>query len=109
MHAQDTDDWIVTEEGLYVATRGFLIRRGYCCASRCRNCPYINWRENSDWEPVPETDVQYARVATRSLAAARFLLKQHEEALRHDSQTNQDYHHRMAQHYRTLLAHWKER
>jgi hypothetical protein len=28
------------EHGLYVFTAGFLSRRGYCCNSNCRNCPY---------------------------------------------------------------------
>jgi hypothetical protein len=23
-----------------VFTRDFLLRRGYCCNARCRNCPY---------------------------------------------------------------------
>jgi hypothetical protein len=39
-------DWEVTAEGLYMATRSFLVRRGYCCANRCRNCPYVNWRND---------------------------------------------------------------
>ena len=28
------------ERGLYVFTAAFLRRRGYCCASGCRHCPY---------------------------------------------------------------------
>jgi hypothetical protein len=28
------------ENGLYVFTSSFLLRRGYCCDSGCRNCPY---------------------------------------------------------------------
>ncbi len=28
------------EDGLFVFTREFLLRRGYCCESGCRNCPY---------------------------------------------------------------------
>jgi len=28
------------ERGLYVFTAAFLSRRGYCCANRCRHCPY---------------------------------------------------------------------
>lgn len=30
----------VIEEGLFVLTRAFLLRRGYCCGSGCRHCPY---------------------------------------------------------------------
>lgn len=28
------------ENGLYVFTADYLRRRGYCCESGCRNCPY---------------------------------------------------------------------
>ncbi len=28
------------ENGLYVFTAQFLLRRGYCCRSGCRHCPY---------------------------------------------------------------------
>jgi hypothetical protein len=28
------------EEGKLVFTAEFLLKRGYCCNSKCRNCPY---------------------------------------------------------------------
>jgi len=28
------------ENGLYVFTSAYLLRRGYCCENACRNCPY---------------------------------------------------------------------
>ena len=28
------------ENGLFVLTRDYLLRRGTCCDSGCRNCPY---------------------------------------------------------------------
>ncbi|MBK9151004.1 MAG: hypothetical protein IPM26_08350 [Saprospiraceae bacterium] len=28
------------EKGYYVFTAEFLLRRGYCCGSGCRHCPY---------------------------------------------------------------------
>jgi hypothetical protein len=28
------------EDGLFVFTAAFLRKRGYCCESGCRNCPY---------------------------------------------------------------------
>ena len=28
------------EDGLFVFTAKFLLRRGYCCESGCRHCPY---------------------------------------------------------------------
>jgi hypothetical protein len=28
------------EDGLFVFTEMFLLKRGYCCESGCRHCPY---------------------------------------------------------------------
>lgn len=28
------------ESGRYVMTEWFLLKRGYCCGSKCRHCPY---------------------------------------------------------------------
>jgi len=33
-------DFEPNADGLMVATREFLLRRGYCCGCSCRNCPY---------------------------------------------------------------------
>ncbi len=30
------------ENGLLVFTAAFLLKRGYCCESGCRHCPYQN-------------------------------------------------------------------
>jgi hypothetical protein len=30
----------IFENGLMVLTRSFLLERGFCCESGCRNCPY---------------------------------------------------------------------
>lgn len=30
----------IMEDNKLVFTREFLLKRGYCCNSRCRNCPY---------------------------------------------------------------------
>jgi hypothetical protein len=30
------------EDGLLVFTAAFLLKRGYCCESGCRHCPYQN-------------------------------------------------------------------
>ena len=35
---EDVDYYI--ENGLYVFTAHYLLRRGYCCQSGCRHCPY---------------------------------------------------------------------
>lgn len=36
------------EDGLMVFTAEYLRKRGYCCASGCRNCPWGYTREESD-------------------------------------------------------------
>ncbi|HEX8325474.1 MAG TPA: DUF5522 domain-containing protein [Tepidisphaeraceae bacterium] len=33
------EDYVV-ENGRWVFTAAFLLRRGYCCESGCRHCPY---------------------------------------------------------------------
>lgn len=33
-------DYYYDENGLMVFTEGYLQRRGYCCDSGCRHCPY---------------------------------------------------------------------
>ncbi len=67
-------DWEVTPEGLYIATRHFLLRRGYCCANRCRNCPYVNWRENPAWQHAPAEAIRRATVSPKTLAGVRAAL-----------------------------------
>jgi len=38
---QDKDYYL--ENGAMVFTADYLARRGYCCGSGCRHCPYINY------------------------------------------------------------------
>jgi len=33
-------DYYVEPDGRMVFTAAYLLRRGYCCASNCRHCPY---------------------------------------------------------------------
>ena len=102
----DEEDWEITSDGLYVARRGFLIRRGYCCANKCRNCPYINWRLQPDWQPIPAESVRRNRVAARSVAAAQTLLHYHTQQLESCDSDQQDRHRQMIQHYAHLLEQW---
>ena len=39
MSLREGEDYYV-ERGRYVFTAAYLRRRGYCCASGCRHCPY---------------------------------------------------------------------
>ncbi|MHB8576287.1 MAG: DUF5522 domain-containing protein [Dehalococcoidia bacterium] len=40
MAESNSPDFVMGADGLMVATRAFLLRRGYCCGNGCRNCPY---------------------------------------------------------------------
>ena len=35
------DTYVDPRSGLTVLTAGYLARRGYCCESGCRHCPYL--------------------------------------------------------------------
>lgn len=50
-------DYTINSDGLMVFTSHFLLKRGYCCASGCTNCPYKqNCEDNYDsCEAVKET------------------------------------------------------
>ena len=37
---KNDDVYIDPESGFTVLTAEFLLRRGYCCESGCRHCPY---------------------------------------------------------------------
>lgn len=40
-------DYYKTKEGFIVFTEQYLLRRGYCCRSGCRHCPY-GYDKNTD-------------------------------------------------------------
>ena len=103
----DPDDWIIDSNGFYIATRSFLIRRGYCCANQCRNCPYINWRNTPTWEPLPAEAVHVAEVSPKAIEGARKALEDSEQQLQHGSQATEAHHQAMAVHYRLLLERWE--
>ena len=104
---EDSTDWIIDSNGLYIATRSFLMRRGYCCANQCRNCPYINWRNSPLWRPLPAEIVQTTKVSPKALEGARKALTQHEREVEHASESEEAFHQAMIAHYRLLLKHWK--
>ena len=104
---EDPTDWIIDSNGFYIATRSFLIRRGYCCANQCRNCPYINWRNSPTWEPLPAEAVQATEVSLKAVEGARKALTYHEQQLQNGSQVEEDLHQAMIAHYRLLLERWE--
>jgi hypothetical protein len=36
----EPDDFYTTPEGYIVFTEKYLLKRGFCCKSGCRHCPY---------------------------------------------------------------------
>ena len=36
----DKEDYYLTPEGFIVFTEAYHLKRGYCCQSNCRHCPY---------------------------------------------------------------------
>ena len=36
----EDDDYYLNEDGLMVFTRSYHLKRGYCCGSKCKHCPY---------------------------------------------------------------------
>ena len=36
----DKEDYYLSEEGYIVFTEKYHLKRGYCCQSGCRHCPY---------------------------------------------------------------------
>lgn len=105
---QDPGDWIIDANGFYVATRSFLIRRGYCCANQCRNCPYINWRDSPTWEPLPAEAVHFTEVSPKAMEGARKALTYHEQQAQTGKQTEEELHRAMITHYQLLLDRWEE-
>lgn len=107
MTKEDTDDWIIDENGFYVATRSFLIRRGSCCANQCRNCPYINWRNAPTWQPLAAEEIQVMAVSSKAIEGARKALASHQQQVKPEGQAQEGYHLAMIRHYQTLLERWE--
>ncbi|WP_092900923.1 DUF5522 domain-containing protein [Algoriphagus aquimarinus] len=38
--ALSSEDFYFNEQGLMVFTKKYHLKRGYCCGSGCKNCPY---------------------------------------------------------------------
>ncbi|MBM3165251.1 MAG: hypothetical protein FJZ80_07310 [Bacteroidetes bacterium] len=34
------DDYYLSDEGFIIFTESYHLRRGYCCKSNCKHCPY---------------------------------------------------------------------
>lgn len=40
MEDLDKEDYYFNEDGFIVFTGEYLLKRGYCCESGCKHCPY---------------------------------------------------------------------
>ncbi len=40
----DPEDYYMSEEGYIIFTEKYHLKRGYCCQSGCRHCP---WKDKS--------------------------------------------------------------
>lgn len=40
IQGMDADDYYINEQGFIVFTRNYHLKRGYCCKSGCKHCPY---------------------------------------------------------------------
>jgi len=45
-------DYYLNEDGLMVFTAQYHLKRGFCCGSKCKHCPY-GW-ENVEGEPTKD-------------------------------------------------------
>jgi hypothetical protein len=36
----DPEDYYLSEQGFFVFTERYHLKRGYCCKSGCKHCPY---------------------------------------------------------------------
>lgn len=53
MKLEEGKDFYI-ENGLYVFTEHFLRKRGYCCQSGCRHCPY-GFKKTTTSSSLPDT------------------------------------------------------
>ncbi|HNQ13496.1 MAG TPA: DUF5522 domain-containing protein [Bacteroidia bacterium] len=42
----DKEDYYLSPEGYVVFTEKYHLKRGYCCQSNCRHCPYKSRNNN---------------------------------------------------------------
>jgi hypothetical protein len=48
-------DYYTTAEGYIVFTEQYHLKRGYCCKSGCRHCPYGYNNKTGNFEPKIKT------------------------------------------------------
>ncbi len=104
---EDAEDWIIDANGFYIATRSFLLRRGYCCTNQCLNCPSINWRNSPLWKPLVAAMIAQTKGSPRAIEGVQKALVQHEQQVQAARQSERAFHQQMIVYYRLLLKHWQ--
>ncbi len=41
-------DYFISENGLIIFTKEYLLKRGKCCKNKCLNCPYEKYEKRND-------------------------------------------------------------
>ena len=49
-------DYYVNEDGLFVFTETYHLKRGFCCKSGCKHCPYGFKKGKPQDERLPDKD-----------------------------------------------------
>ncbi|MBB5397627.1 DUF5522 domain-containing protein [Mucilaginibacter sp. AK015] len=44
---QENVDYYINEDGNFVFTKEYHLKRGYCCKNRCLHCPWNYGREDN--------------------------------------------------------------
>jgi Family of unknown function (DUF5522) len=47
------EDYYINEQGLMVFTEKYHLKRGYCCGSGCKHCPFPILESSSNSTPKP--------------------------------------------------------
>jgi hypothetical protein len=46
MELQENIDYYINEDGNFVFTEAFHLKRGYCCKNKCLHCPWNYGKSN---------------------------------------------------------------
>ncbi|MFM9008965.1 MAG: DUF5522 domain-containing protein [Bacteroidota bacterium] len=52
----DKEDYYMTEEGFLVFTEKYHLKRGYCCQSGCKHCPWKEQKNTSGKKENPSPE-----------------------------------------------------
>jgi len=46
-------DYYINENGFFVFTKAYHLKRGYCCGNNCKHCP---WKDDGNSESENESE-----------------------------------------------------